>query len=380
MKIAFIGQKGIPAKFGGVETHAQELASRLAGFGNEVVIYVRNNYTDKKIKKYKGVKLIHLPSIPTKNLDAISHTFLATMHAIFCDYDVVHYHAIGPSSLSWMIKIFKPRTVLVATFHCQDYLHKKWSAFARAYLHFGERMANTVPNKTIVVSKSLKKYAEKKYHNAPVFIPNGADIKNNENISELAGWDIRKKGYILSMGRLVKHKGVHYLIEAFKQLEDTNRLPNNFKLVIVGAGSFTDDYVRYLKTISQSRSSIIFTGNQTGDALSQLLSNAYLFVQPSESEGLSIALLEAMGSGIAPLASDIAENIEAIGDAGFSFSNKSVESLRDKLAYLMNKPDEVKSMGEKSQERISKEFSWKSIAEKTNQLYLELRKKKEKNM
>ncbi|MCK9379328.1 MAG: glycosyltransferase family 4 protein, partial [Candidatus Moranbacteria bacterium] len=179
------------------------------------------------------------------------------------------------------------------------------------------------------------------------------------------------------MGRLVKHKGVHYLIEAFKQLEDTNRLPNNFKLVIVGSGSFTDDYVRYLKTISQDRNNIIFTGNQTGDTLSQLLSNAYLFVQPSESEGLSIALLEAMGCGTAPLVSDIAENIEAIGDAGFSFSNKSVESLRDKLAYLLNKPEEVEGMEERSQERVSKEFSWKSITKKTNQLYRELREKKD---
>ncbi len=376
MKIAFIGQKGIPAKFGGVETHAQELAVRLAGLGNEVVVYVRNNYTDKNIKEYKGVKLIHLPSIATKNLDAISHTFFATVHALFCRYDVVHFHAIGPSSLAWIIKIFNPKTILVATFHCQDYLHQKWGIFARTYLRFGEKMANTIPDKTIVVSKLLGEYARKKYRNNPVFIPNGADIGNNKESLELSAWNIRRKKYILSMGRLVKHKGVHYLIEAFKQLEDTNRLPNNFKLVIVGAGSFTDDYVRYLKTISQGRDNIIFTGNQTGGALSQLLSNAYLFVQPSESEGLSIALLEAMGQGVAPLVSNIAENMEAIGEDGFSFSNKNVDNLRDKLAYLLNKPDEVENMGKKSQQRIAKEFSWQSIAQKTNRLYRDIAIKK----
>ncbi|HBO16511.1 MAG: Glycosyl transferase group 1 [Candidatus Moranbacteria bacterium GW2011_GWE2_35_2-] len=378
MKIAFIGQKGIPAKFGGVETHAQELAVRLAGFGNEVVVYVRNNYTDKNIQKYKGVKLVHLPSIATKNLDAITHTFLAIVHALFCRYDVVHFHAIGPSSLAWIVKIFSPKTILVATFHCQDYLHQKWSFFARSYLRFGEKMANIIPDRTIVVSKLLGEYAEKKYHNNPMFIPNGATIGNNKESLKLSAWNIRKKKYILSMGRLVKHKGVHYLIEAFKQLEDTNRLPNNFKLVIVGAGSFTDDYVKYLKTISQERDSIIFTGNQTGGALSQLLSNAYLFVQPSESEGLSIALLEAMGHSVAPLVSDIPENIEAIGEDGFSFSNKNVDSLRDKLAYLLNKPDEVENMGKKSQQRIAKEFSWQSIAQKTDRLYRDIAMKKEK--
>lgn len=372
MKIAFIGQKGIPAKFGGVETHAQELAVRLVGLGNEVFVYVRNNYTDKNIKEYKGVKLIHLPSIATKNFDAITHTFLATIHSIFCRYDVVHFHAIGPSSLAWIIKIFSPKTILVATFHCQDYLHQKWSLFARTYLRFGEKIANTVPDKTIVVSKLLSEYAREKYHNDPMFIPNGADVENNNDFSQLARWELRKNKYILSVGRLVKHKGVHYLIEAFKQLEDTNRLPNNFKLVIVGAGSFTDDYVKYLKTISQERDSIIFTGNQTGNALSQLLSNAYLFVQPSESEGLSIVLLEAMGQGTAPLVSDIPENMEAIGEDGFSFSNKSVENLRDKLAYLLNKSDEVENMGKRSQQRIAKEFSWQSIAQKTNRLYRDI--------
>jgi glycosyltransferase involved in cell wall biosynthesis len=378
MKIAFIGQKGIPAKFGGVEKHAQELAVRLAGLGNDVVVYVRNNYTDKNIKEYKGVKLIHFPSIGTKNLDAISHTFLAILHAIFCRYDVVHFHAIGPSSLAWIVKIFSPKTILVVTFHCQDYFHKKWSFFARTYLRFGEKMANLIPDRTIVVSKSLQKYAQDKYHNDPVFIPNGADIEGDDSLSELSGWNIRRKKYILSMGRLVKHKGVHYLVEAFKQLEDTNKLPNNFKLVIVGDGYFTDDYVRYLKTISQGRASIIFTGNQTGKTLSQLISNAYLFIQPSESEGLSIALLEVMGHGIAPLVSDIQENIEAIGEVGFSFSNKNVDNLRDKLAYLLSKPDEVENMGKKSQQRIAKEFSWQSIAQKTNRLYRDIAMKKEK--
>ncbi len=113
MKIAFIGQKGIPAIMGGVEKHVEELAVRLAALGHEVFVYVRHNYTYKNLQEFKGVKLIHLPSISTKHLDAISHTFLATLHALFCSYDIVHYQAIGPSFLSWIIKLFKRKTLLL---------------------------------------------------------------------------------------------------------------------------------------------------------------------------------------------------------------------------------------------------------------------------
>lgn len=369
MKIAFIGQKGIPAVSGGVEKHAEKLAVKLAGLGHKVFVYVRNNYTDKKLKEFKGVKLIHLPSIPTKNLDAISHTFLTTVHALFQNYDAIHYQAIGPASLSWIIKLFKKKTALIATFHCQDYYHQKWGMFARAYLRFGEFVTCKIPDKTIVVSKALRNYALEKYGLDSIFIPNGAEVKRNPQTDSLAGWGLKEKKYILSVSRLIKHKGVHYLIEAFKQLEDTNKLPNNFKLVITGDGYHTDDYVKYLKTISEKRNNIIFTGNQTGKTLEQLFSHAYLFVQPSESEGLSIALLEAMGYGIFPLVSDIKENMEVVGKSGFSFQSKNVQDLKDKLAYLLNQPNEVQRIGKAVKEKVEKEYSWDSIAQKTVQVY-----------
>lgn len=369
MKIAFIGQKGIPSVSGGVETHAEKLAVKLAGLGHEVFVYVRNNYTDKKIKEYKGVKLISLPSIQTKHLDAISHTFLATVHALFQNYDVIHYQAIGPASLSWIVKLFKKKTALVATFHCQDYYHQKWGMFARACLRFGEFVICKIPDKTIVVSKTLRNYALEKYGLDSIFIPNGAEVKRNPQTDILADWGIKEKKYILSVSRLIKHKGIHYLIEAFKQLEDTNKLPNNFKLVIVGDGYHTDDYVRYLKTISEKRNNIIFTGNQTGKPLEQLFSHAYLFVQPSESEGLSISLLEAMGYGISPLVSDIKENMEVVVKSGFSFQSKNVQDLKDKMAYLLNRPNEVQRISKAAKEKVEKEYSWDSIAQKTVQVY-----------
>ncbi len=377
MKIAFIGQKGIPAQFGGVEKHTEELAVRIARAGHQVFVYARNNYIDKNLKKYKGVNIIHLPTISTKNLDAISHTFLATLHALFHNYDVIHYQSIGPSSLLWIVKWLKRKTAVVSTFHCQDYYHQKWGFLARAYLRIGEWVSCKVPDRTIVVSRVLGNYAKEKYGIEAEVIPNGSPIKDFPVGSEkLAIWNLKEKKYILSVSRLVKHKGIHYLIEAFKQLEDTNKVPNNFKLVIAGDGFHTDDYVKYLKTISQGRENIIFTGNQTGKNLEQIFANSYVFVQPSEAEGLSLALLEAMGYGLPVLVSDIKENLEAIEDTGYTFRCKNVDDLRDKLAYIINRPEEAKKMGENSRRRVTEKFSWDSIAQKTLKVYADILKAK----
>ncbi|MCX6764074.1 MAG: glycosyltransferase family 4 protein [Candidatus Moranbacteria bacterium] len=375
MKIAFIGQKGIPAKFGGVERHVEELAKRLAAQGHEVFVYTRNNYTDRKLKHYEGVKLIHLPSIPTKHLDAISHTFLSAIHAIFSDYDVIHFHSIGPSSLAFLIRIFKPRTKLVATYHCQDYFHQKWGFLARLYLKFGEFMICRVPHQTITVSLGLTEYAKNKMGKETVFIPNGMSVSPAEENDELRKFRLEPNGYILSVSRLIKHKGIHYLIEAFKNLEDQG-LTESKKLVLVGDGFFTDNYVSYLRRIANGRKSILFIGNQSGETLRQLFTHAYCFVQPSESEGLSLALLEAMGYGKATLVSNIAENLEAVRKIGASFESGNVKSLEKNLAELLTNQEKVEKMGQALQEIANRDYNWDRIAMQTESLYENLTAKK----
>ncbi len=372
MKIAFIGQKGIPTQSGGVEKHVENIAVRMAQDGHEVFVYVRSHYTRPSLKKYRGVTLIHTPSINTKHLDAITHTFVSTLHALFCGYDVIHYQAVGPTTLTFIPKLLLWKTKVVSTFHCQDQFHKKWGWFARRYLQFGEYVTCTVPDATVVVSRGLQDYALKQYDRKAVFIPNGADIETNVGTDILSHFGLREKRYILSVGRLVKHKGVHYLINAFGQLEDTNKLPNNFKLVIVGKNAETPEYEEYLKVMSKNRENILFLGEQTGRNLRQLFANAYLFVQPSESEGMSIALLEAMGYGLTAVVSDIDANTEVVADAGAIFENKNIEDLRDKLAVLLNRPEDVAALGKKAQKRIEDHFSWNAIAKRTVKLYQSL--------
>ena len=370
MKIAFIGQKGIPVKFGGVERHVEELATEMARQGHEVFVYVRNNYTPKDLKEYKGVRLIHLPSISTKNLDAISHTFLASVHALFVDYDVIHYQAIGPSMLSWIIKFFKRKAVLICTFHCQDYYHKKWGWVAKNSLRFGEWVSCKVPDRTIVISDSLDKYARNKYNIEPKLIYNGTKIKDdNFSWKILNKWNLKKGNYVVFVGRLIRHKGAHNLVEAFKQLDSEGKIKPDFKLVIAGEGFHTDDYVSELKDSARNSGNIIFTGNLVGEELRGIFAGAYLFVQPSEAEGLSITLLEAMSCGVPVLISDIVENTDVVRDMGYIFKTNDVNDLKNKLDELLNTGPDFSDKICRAKREVQEKYDWKKIARETVELY-----------
>jgi glycosyltransferase involved in cell wall biosynthesis len=363
MKIAIIGQKGIPSISGGIEKHVEDLSVRLVQVGHNVFVYTRPNYTDKNLTEHKGVQLISLPSIATKHLDAITHTFRACLDVAKRDIDVIHFHSIGPSSLIWLVKLLKPHTPIVATYHSPCYKHQKWGLIAKAYLKFGEFFTCRVADKTIAVSKILKEYAAKTYGRVPEYIPNGVVEGENTLAKNIKYYGLEKNGYVLAVGRLVKHKGFEYLIKAYKHIKTDK------KLVIAGGSSYTDKYVQRLHELAAGDKRIIFTGAQTGRTLAELFSNAYLFVQPSESEGLSIALLEAMAYGKATLVSDIPANREAISYTGYTFKNKNVADLIGKLNGLLRNPDLVREMGEMQKKRVLKEYNWETILEKTQNIY-----------
>ncbi|NTW30133.1 MAG: glycosyltransferase family 4 protein [Candidatus Moranbacteria bacterium] len=369
MKIAFIGQKGIPAKSGGVETHVGYLAARLAALGHEVTVYSRPYYADPSVTSLQGVRIVSLPSIRTKHLDAISHTLISTMHALFGRYDVIHYQSIGPSVLSFIPRMLLRRTAVVATFHSRDYFHGKWGAFAKACLRIAEGLTCLFPNRTIAVSRGMAEYAKKRYGTDIVYIPNGAEAVTAESADRLSAFGLKEKRYVLAVSRLVAHKGIHHLIRAFLDLEDTGRLPNNFKLAIVGTHAETPGYERHLRKMSEGRESILFLGEQCGETLAELFTNAAVFVQPSEDEGLSIALLEAMSYGLPIIASRIPGNEEALGDAGSYFEAKDVEVLKSELAKLLNRPAALEEYGRLARVRVEQYYGWEAIAKQTVELY-----------
>jgi glycosyltransferase involved in cell wall biosynthesis len=393
MRIAMIGQKGIFVTHdGGVERHVEELSTRLAKLGHEVFVCCRPHYMNaemrKKLKiengklKIRGINLVFKPSINTKFLDTITHVFTSTLHALRQKYDIIHYHGVGPSTLSFIPRIFARKSKVIVTFHSQDRFHQKWGPFSRAFLAFGEWTACTYPHKTIVVSKTLRRYCKERFYHDTIFIPNGVEVKKVSGSDKIKNWGLKEGQYILSVARFVKHKGLHYLIQAFKEFKKTQKHKNTktqdvkgYKLVLVGESPYPSKYADWLRELAAEDPDIVFTGYQIGEALDQLFLNSYIYVHPSESEGLSITILEAMSYGKCVLISDIEENLEAMEHYGFYFKTGDVGDLKGKLEKLLVSPKIVAEMGEKAREFVKKEHNWDEIAKKTLGVYKSMRTK-----
>ena len=366
MRIAFIGQKGIPMIHGGVEKHVEEVSVRLAARGHDVLVYTRPNYTPKDLKRFKGTTLVSKPVVGTKHLDAISHTFFAVIDVIFRRrIDVIHFHSIGPSFLISLVKIFKPRTPVVATFHSQCYNHEKWGMIARISLRLGEYVCCTFSDALIAVSKDLKELTAKRYNRKAIYVPNGVPIYQEKRKADyiFKRWGLEKDEYMIYVGRLIRVKGLVNLIKAYKK---TNTYK---KLVLVGDGSYTDDYVEELKRLTADDPRIIFTGRQGGKILEELYSNAYLAIQPSEFEGMSISLLEALSYGLPVVMSDIPGNKSVAGDVAFMFESKHTKDLQKVLQFTLDHPNVAKNMGKKGRKIIETNYNWEEIITKTEKIY-----------
>ena len=375
MRIAIIGSKGIPATFGGVEIHVEELACGLAKKGHSVTVYSRKWYTNYSEKTYKGVTVKNIRSLKSKNLDTISHVFLSTIDAIRShDFDIIHYQGVGPSLLSFIPRIFDRKLKVITTFHCEDYKHEKWSLFAKTMLRLGERAATLFPHKTIAVSKILKDKVRDTYNREAEYIPNGIEVKNiNEIDRDYKIYDkygVVPGEYIFTVTRLIRHKGVHNIIEAYKKLP--NDLKNKYKLVIVGGGSFGDTYESELRAAAKNEKNIVMTGLEYGEVSRTLFLGSKLFVHASYTEGLPLTLLEAANYNKPALVSDIPEHLEVIGnDRGFTFKTGDVDDLRLKLETLLS-PDKESLLREtaaSAKKYVEKEYNWNDIVDKTEELY-----------
>jgi len=365
-----IGQKGIPARSGGIERHVEELSAELVSRGHEVLVFCRSWYV-WPIRDHRGVHAIKTWSLPSKHLDAITHTFTSIIRASREKVDVFHFHGVGPALLSWLPKLLRPSAKVVVTFHCIDRHHQKWNFFARTMLYLGERLACTIPDATISVSRTLETYCRLSYGVSTKYIPNGTQILLEDSDPNLIKpFDLEPGAYLMMCARLVRHKGAHTLIQAWRKLKnDHPEVIGDMKLAIVGGSAFTDSYVSELQRLAKNEPSIVLTGNQSGETLHSLFSHSYATVHPSESEGLPIAVLEAMGYGKCVLSSDIPENLELTKDHGVTFKTGSVKDLAEKMKMLLENPDLVRTVGTEARTHIAKHYDWKDIAETTDYLY-----------
>ena len=373
MRIAMIGQKGIPVTIGGPENFVREISTRLVERGHRVTVYCRpyalahwdqflSEQERESIRRgqYRGVDLKVLPTLPTKRLDTIVHSILSTVDSTLDSFDVIHYHTIG-AFLPAFVPRLTTRSKIVVSVLALDWQRAKWGPGARAMLRLGEEASIRIPHVTHVISRDLKRYFESRYRRKVAYIPTGVEIAQRKPISLTGKYGIQKKKYILFLSRLVPEKGAHYLVEAFGGLR------TDMKLVITGSSLYEPRYVSRLK--ASASGGVVFTGFVSEEEMAELFSNAYLYVLPSETEGLPHALLQALSYGRCVVASDIEANKEALGDCGFTFTSKDSNSLKKALEHLIRHPEIVAAEEEKGIRRVEKEYQWESVVDQFEQIY-----------
>ena len=376
MKVAMVGHKVIPSRRGGIENVLTSLCPLLVEKGIDVTCYnrssdkVENEYIGTvKDKKYKGVTLKNAWTINRKGLSAMVASFTAAICATFGKYDIVHFHAEGPCAAMWIPKMFGKKCV--ATVHGLDWQREKWGkGFASKYIKFGEKVMVKCADEIIVLSESAREYFKQNYNRDTVLIHNGIDKPNKKEADEITKiYGLSKDEYICIVSRLTAEKGVHYLIDAY------NSIKTNKKLVIAGDTSDTDEYVELLKQKALGNPDIIFTGFISGDVLTEIYSNAYVVTLPSDIEGMSLSLLEALAYGNAVLCSDIPENTLVTESKAMHFKKSNVEDLAEKLQAMCDDEKIVKELKNGAREFILSKYNWNDVADSTYNLYKKVMKK-----
>jgi glycosyltransferase involved in cell wall biosynthesis len=358
MRIAIVGSKGVPVSYGGVENHVKELAVRLVERGHDVTVFCRSHCTPD-ISEYEGIRLVRLPALCTKNLEMATHTLLAVIAACIRNFDIIHFQSVEPALFC---PLAKWRARIIATSHGQAYRRAKWGPCAKWAARRAESVFMRFPDARIAVSRTLKRYYEDRYGRPVTYIPNGVDAHPPvPGHATLDAHHLRPGGYLLFAGRLDPTKGCHVAIEAHLR----SGIPQ--ELVIVGSSTHTDTYVRKLHRLRSDR--IRFLDYQTGDAFWELMQNCAAFVFPSEIEGLSLVLLEAMSQARPVLYSDIPENAEVAAGPGFGFRVGHVEELAARIRYVMEHREEARIRGEMGRARVLDEFRWSSVVDQTEEVY-----------
>ncbi len=365
-RIGMIGSRGVPATFGGVERHVEEVGARLAGRGHEVTVFCRTNYVEDRAPAYRGMHLRHLPTVGTKYLDAIIHSGCSTAVALGQRFDIVHYHAIGPGIFAPVPRYFS-RARVVQTIHGMDNERRKWGLAGRIWLGAAASLSARVPDATIVVSRELAAHYRKRWNRHSFYVANGVSSRTHRPpklIAERFGLSAGR--YVLYVGRLVPEKAPDLLLRAFREV------PGDVRLVLAGGSSFTERYVRDLERLAGMDSRVIFAGYVYGDVLDELYTNAAAFVLPSYLEGLPLTLLEAIGAGLPVVASDIPPHVEVLGQGGPGarlFRQGDAVSLRNTLEAVLRDLPAEGAEARSRRSRTMSEYDWERATTETERVY-----------
>lgn len=363
-----VGQKGIPANYGGVERAVEELSARLVERGHEVSVFNRREDGDEPIAEHRGIQLVPVRATSGKHSGNLTQSLSGTVRTVGRGFDVVHFHAMGPCLFTPLARVGSNAAV-VATIQGRDDQRAKWGLAARTSLRTAAWASARVPHEVIVVSKQLGHHYEADYRRTTHHIPNGVtppDRSRPVDTAVLDRFGLCRQGYIVNVGRLVPEKAVDQAIIAFRKVE------TDAKLVIVGGSSHTATYVKRLEQLAAQDERVVLTGPLYGDELGCVFGQASAYVMPSLLEGLPLALLEAVSYRLPLIVSDIQPHLEVVESDGIGHRVFRAGDVDDMARAMKRTLEDVRFSGDacrQLEKRVAEEYSWDRIATLTEDVY-----------
>ncbi|HEV2707751.1 MAG TPA: glycosyltransferase [Pyrinomonadaceae bacterium] len=359
MRIAILGTRGVPASYGGFETFAEQLSTRLVARGHEVTVYCRAHYVSPRQLEYKGVRLKVLPTIRHKYFDTVVHAFLSALDAAARRYDAALICNAANAPFAPILRLTgKPVAINVDGL---EHKRRKWNRMGRGYYLLAERLAVWLPNVTVTDARVIQDYYLARYNAASTMIAYGAEVERRTDRTAVRQWGVEPNRYVLYVSRLEPENNASMVIEAFKRV----RTPH--KLLIVGDAPYAHEYIRELRALARRDRRIVFTGFVFGDAYRALQQNAYCYVHATEVGGTHPALLEAMGYGNCVLTLDTPENVEAVGEAAIPYSD--TKDLEGKLQRVLRDGAIVNQYRQRAQQRVRERYDWEHVVDRYEELF-----------
>lgn len=358
LRVALLGSRGIPARYGGYETLMEEIATRLAERGFAVTVYCRSHSTPPSLRRYRGVDLAVLPTIPTKHLDTPVHTLLSCLAAARRGYDAA---LVVNSANALFVPILQAAGMPVAL-HV-DGIEKrraKWGAFGRAVYALSERLACVLPDVLVTDAEVIRRHYLDRYGVPSTPIAYGVEPRPPAGRATLDRLGIQSRRFFLYVSRFEPENNPHRVAAAYRQV------PGDFSLVMVGGAPYAAGFIAGFTEGADPR--ILFPGPIYGEGYRELLAHAFAYVHATEVGGTHPALVEAMGYGNCPVVNDTPENREVAGEAAIYFRAEAPETLAKALAHLLAAPEEARARGAAAAERAARLYSWERVTD----LYAEL--------
>jgi len=362
MRIAILGTRGVPASYGGFETFAENLSTRLVARGHEVTVYCRSHYVSPRQLEFHGVRLKVLPTIHHKYFDTVVHTFLSALHSMKEFYDVALICNAANAPFAPMLRVVG--TPVALNVDGLEHKRKKWNWLGRQYYVIAERLATLLPNRIVSDARVIQEYYRATYDAPSTMIAYGAEVERRPNPAVIRKWRVEPQRYILYVSRLEPENNAHLVIEAFKKVRTA------CKLLIVGDAPYAHEYISDLRARARRDRRIIFSGFVFGQDYRALQQNAYCYIHATEVGGTHPALLEAMGYGNCVLTLGTPENLEVVGEAGIPYRDES--ELTEQLQRVLRDGSLVHSYRQRAQARVKEFYDWEGVVDRYEELFAQL--------